>query len=455
MRYYNYPKKEFSLFIEEITDICFNVEYGKIVYKHNTLAVNANNYRDAENFPVFNSGSFQTYIRAPFGTIYIPNNLISKFVKRFERMIIKKSQIFKTVLGFDHLSSYTTLQTSNGDFISLKAQCQIFKNNSLYRKIKTSNGMENVVDCDIHDNRFTWFVNSLESFIENFPNNNDGNRFILYRLFSILYDPYNMFCLTNKEEILRSLTYLDFNIGSNIYKNINTNNTEPIDINNDFEKLEHKVVYCDVRKTAFEIIHLLGNSDTYINYINVDITEITEPIYEVNFNEIKIDIDYCNQCHTPLYGEIYVLFSNIYTNQGIPYCGVCLHAKFDVITNIYNPAGKVLYNDQIIAKTTYPKTINDLIFGSVIDNYLKEFLVQLSSDKHLVDEYENYKVIYLNFYDQTLHENKFIAFSGDLIDIVLYSCFNRHQLILDYLSEKKARKYILSCKIIPIQYVTY
>lgn len=186
---------------------------------------------------------------------------------------------------------------------------------------------------------------------------------------------------------------------------------------------------CAVRNCAFEIIRAFGNWNMYGNCMIKPLHDIHQDVFSVKYSELQLSCDVCTNCHTVLYGDIYVLFKqrDLPTSNSEPcdpVCAVCMHSKFkDGVCSV--SVGTTLYNrNMCIVRTKHPKTLQDVIAGMDLDEHTKRILLA-SQNILLVENLPPCVAMYFGSHDslgsQENQENQvYLAFHGSMTALVNY-----------------------------------
>lgn len=454
---------ELNTSIEQITDYCMNLEIGKYIFENQKIIIPKDDFKKAQNFPKFNFGNIHIFLKSPYGIIYVPEDLLNSFIKEFEKKMMAKSKQFYEHFGFNHLLSYNSLEIETEAFVLLKAESKDIKGSHGIRTIikEKKNTFNSLISYD----RSTWVISNIENFIEFIVTSKTDN---LLQYVMIIYDPEHIINLKNGDLLTTNFDIKQFKLCTNIIgltyygteeylrntlKDNNIINSKFMDLTSWYES-HYRPYFCVKRKTSFEVIRLLGNFKLYEPILMSDVKILdVDIIYQIEWNQIKLEnMNNCFHCKTPLFGEIYAIFDNINTIVGKAYCPICIHTP-NVIKN--NNTDNYITKDKVIGRLTHPKKIEDIITNANIDDILREFIIQ-GFGNHLIDTYQDNKVIYFNFFEREKNRAKnLICFTGDIEEFINYGLFNRHQKILEYMNINTIRDYIQNNYVIPIQLVDY
>lgn len=187
---------------------------------------------------------------------------------------------------------------------------------------------------------------------------------------------------------------------------------------------KNNIIYSTVFKTAWEIMRWfsplwckLFTSDQRCAGVNL-VREFRESdrkkLYVIDYADVQIinstSNDKCELCNSPLYEDIYCLFSSKTNNSCKAFCPLCLHACFQrspspfpidlthdnirdniIIGNEYSEPIYIqdLYSVEIIARTQYPRT-----FDEIVDNEITYPGLNLTEYKNIIKlAYHNKPVI--------------------------------------------------------------
>lgn len=162
---------------------------------------------------------------------------------------------------------------------------------------------------------------------------------------------------------------------------------------------KNTIIYNTVFKTAWEIMrwfsplwYKLFPSDHCIgaNLLREFRESDIKKLYTVDYNDVKITNssgnDKCELCMSPLYDDIYCLFASKSNNSCKAFCPLCLHACFQRspnLTYVYLTSDNIrdnivmggdyseplyiqdLYEVEIIARTRYPRTFDDIVDNEI------------------------------------------------------------------------------------------
>lgn len=174
------------------------------------------------------------------------------------------------------------------------------------------------------------------------------------------------------------------------------------------------IIYSTVFKTAWEIMRwfsplwyklfTLDQRGAGVNLVREFRESDRKKLYAIDYADVQIinstSNDKCELCSSPLYEDIYCLFSSKTSNSCKAFCPLCLHACFqrspnslpvdltpdnirDNISmgNEYSAPLYIqdLYNTEIIARTQYPRT-----FDEVVDNEITYPGLNLTEYKNII-----------------------------------------------------------------------
>jgi hypothetical protein len=194
-----------------------------------------------------------------------------------------------------------------------------------------------------------------------------------------------------------------------------------------------KIKYCRVRLGALEIMKQLHNP-AYSISTYYRIVALNKQIYEINYSDVTIDNspapnDVCKNCGTPLYDNIYLTYTKQTDKCCYAYCHICMHSVYNVDGShtpysIINKSCITLYdNIEILAKTTYPRTTNqiiDLIPNDSVREIVRSFY---SNNNTYISAYEP-----LLFINCTADSNK----ANKLLDSKIYVGFKLLTAYVEY-----------------------
>lgn len=136
--------------------------------------------------------------------------------------------------------------------------------------------------------------------------------------------------------------------------------------------LGYRITYCPKRFGAIEIMRQFGitfNENVVSNIF--PIRAISTQVFEIKYADVIIDNvtapnDVCGKCRTPLYDSIYLIYALQQDKKSTAYCQICMHSVFDVSggivhgTDLYD-AHTLYQGSAVLAKTLYPRTVNQVI----------------------------------------------------------------------------------------------
>jgi hypothetical protein len=403
-------------FMSKIIGEMLNFEVGKEVFR------NGVRYRTDKpaSYPSFTVDGVRTTISTNYGVIYAPNSLdLPEFAKYLKEEIVAASEDLVRDLKANYEQRYAALETGSDHFTVLKAKNSShgtsiakYVYDDIIRRIYVTDGTERLEK--IIGARFVWIICPLEILIDNVENYISPRLPITSQWFSIVYDKYDMLVHPNNTQLEDNLTFRDFRACHNV-KSITSWGTIPEDFetmdiekwpekyrdsvklaqenykNNKcypefvpgFEYSDWEIRLCPKRQGRLEIIRHLGNFTPYARIYNFPITPLERDVYEVSYHDIRInnspaESDVCRFCRTPLYDDVYAVFSNASSNECQVYCPVCMHAKFDADGN-YQVDGTPLYREtDIIGRFKHNRKVDEVIDtitfttdGEIIKDILK------------------------------------------------------------------------------------
>lgn len=488
MRYFN--NSDLTAAMPDILSESFNLEAGKIYYKKNVLITDK-----PESYPSFTVDGVKTTIKTNMGFIFLPERIMTDFVKSFKAGICSMGENFKQKMNFDHLQGYSTLETGNDHFTAFKAKHMMegittseYHYENVKRKIYV-NEKNAKLEKVIGNARFTWVLYSIEQFISDLASYEFRSIPISCQLVGIFYDPAKLLSLKDGSLQISNITFKHFEICKNIlyicsYGKITPEFLKKYAENAELKTLlddiqfcqkipeylpgwttqagETSLMLCEKRKGAFEIIKRLGNKNVYGTNTHIPISPINQMVYDIDLKDIVINQDVCFNCETPLYDDIYVIFEDKNSNIGKPVCSICLHSKFDLTSHRFLPvSGDYLYaENHVIGRTKYPRTVKQVINMIETDETVKDILLQTFASMYVDLFHSSICVMYLNFeYNKISTQknvkylgwnstvNQFISYvNGDSYDSNIFSKFSTRQAAI---------KYIQSCNVFPYINVTY
>lgn len=456
MKYFSANKFDLNSVIGMITDYCMNIEIGKHIFENQEIIVKTlDDYKKAPSVLRYSLKGVHTIIRAPYGYIYLPEDLMNQFIRMFEKAMILKTKQFSDHFGFNHLSSYRSVEIYAESFVTLKVEKNITAKTKHAARYITK---EPDLNKEGFDN-FIWVFNTIEQLIHEISDIPVESSDMLKQLISIIYDPNNIINLQNGEMLINNLYPKYFRICNNLISlshyggddNYVKNLADQSNISFSIRDIKNQNLaawvdvgirpyFCEKRKTAFEIIRQLGNYDIFdsrwfIKFIDCECIDTNKgPI-----------IDTCSICSTPFYNEVYY----VHNKPGEAYCYVCIHTPMN--QGRQSNDGEALFLNSTVSRAQIQTKLEDIVNKIKCDEIYADYLIQ-GFGEHLIDEYEESKVIYFNFFNKDKYRGKnIICFSGSLTNFMLYGLFHRHQTILDFMSIDEAINYIQTCTIVPIQ----
>ena len=473
----------YSEAIKDITAEGFNLEAGKQYYQNGKLI---HNNKKLLPYPTFTIDNISVTIKASMAFIFVPNKIMGVFCKNFKTSIIAASDQFKTMYGFDHLQTYSSLEINSDHFTLLKSKHNIegcLTSNPNFENSKRRifvNENNDKLDKIIGLSRFTWVIYSIEQFMDDLVNWHSRKIPISCQLISIFYDPDKLLNLENGELRISNLTFREFNLCNKLlnvcsYGSLDDHfvdkykDTEPHQnfeifelmqtINLESDKPEFlagwydtdlSIALCEKRKAGFEIIRQLGDFSIYAGNSTILMEKVNQPIYLVDYQDINTG-DRCAKCNTPLHGDIYIICPDKKSNTGIPYCPICLHSSFDSETSKYHPDGILLYTtDDIIVRTSYPTTTKQIIDSLPIDDVVKDIIYQ-SYQPLCIESYYNSKAIYINHANLT-SQKKYIGWNGDINQYISYAYDNSTN---HHIPANQFLNHLQSCYLFKYNYISY
>lgn len=192
------------------------------------------------------------------------------------------------------------------------------------------------------------------------------------------------------------------------------------------------LAYCPKRFGAIELIRQLGtilinpNQYSWYDHFEIPIFPLAKQVHDIQYKDVAISNttknDSCNKCSTPLYDDIYVTYETADSPTCKAYCPVCMHSHYDAsdlyISDPTNAQYNTLYDtSEILAKTTYPKSYNQII-DLVRHDQIKAILRAMYSKRNtLVEKYQSKTFVMLNvdeslLIDKALDETVYIGFTN-------------------------------------------
>ena len=446
MRYISDPNPNKALF--KISEECFNIEARKQYFRNNELLDSTTGIK-IPTYPSFIIDDTKVMMGLSFGFIFIPQKIIDTFPVDFRSSMLNISGTFQKKYGFDHLQTYSTLETGNDHFTMLKVKNNIggtYFTEDIYDNCERHihvNTTCNKIDHPIGHARFTWIIYTLEQFMIDLTNYNNRKIPLIAQLMGVFYDPKKYLNLVDGELRISNVTFKDFAACKSILnlccygridemfmkKYSDTTNSSILSllslINLESKKpeflpgwynLDTTIKICNKRKAGFEIIRHFGNISIYQGFTFVQILPITMQIFVVQYGEVNILNDKCGKCDTLLYDDVYLSFSNCNSVVCTAYCPICMHAQFDATTGLYtNANGTLLYNDSIVlARTKYPVTAESLINKMDVDIIVKNILSRIQTDP----TYESDDCLYKPIFIERSKTEKYLGWNGDLFQYV-------------------------------------
>ena len=421
MLYINNPDKNQAYI--RIIDEVFNLEANKLCFANGILLENANKIP----YPNIDSKNTSINFKTNIIIIYMPETNIQEFALLLQIKLFEMSDIFQTKFGYNHLQSHFLLETNNEHFVAVKAKNAEGKRKILHNKYNEA--IEQIIGLErstilIYNNYYQFINNILYDGIS-----------MISQLVSILYDTEKFLNLENNQTIISSLKEKHFHQLKNIMKlsylgimsksiiNLLKADTKPNNLLG-WEKYSNtSIKLCDIRSIDYEIIRHFSN---IYNTQYLTLLEINKPIYSINFNLVKIsksilkfNLDSCQSCGTPLYDDVYMVFSYIKSTSGTFYCAFCMHSAFIVVGNkIVHKAigGNRLYqNSDFIAKIKYPKKKSEIINKLPIDDTLKKLFKILDSSPFIIESGKTYRYTIIKE-----NEQKYLGWCGDIYDLIKF-----------------------------------
>lgn len=184
----------------------------------------------------------------------------------------------------------------------------------------------------------------------------------------------------------------------------------------DFDIYEQNkdILICPKRRCAFEIISYFGKINAF-DFHNPYITSINNRIYDKKYKNLDISNSYkgqsyahlsndiCSNCHTPLYGEIYVVAIDITSEGGYPICGICAHSSDNK---------NLIQFENILFKVKYPRKVDEVIEKMKCSSTRKRIISESFIDTKLKIG-DNYCLLVLG------KDKKYIGWNGSLSDLLL------------------------------------
>jgi hypothetical protein len=415
--------------VAKIAGEMFNIEAGKKIYDNGmVIAVN-----EQTAYPLFESksGAVITTIRASRGLLILPCvvqdgafiSLITKTLEAMEKEYIR-------VNGVSHLDRSIVLETAMEHFTVLKCRPTL-----LTRHMICALSFDVMASIRYSERRFIWIMRPMIDYLrETFTDT--------LQLVGILYDAGQMLTIQNNEVMHEQLTLKHTKIGKQFHDviyaglvndeliaKLNTVSATTqlmsdlrslIDSYHIYKKDTHfmlsyqngQMYLCPIRKAAFEIIRHLGNWELYNRLIIApQLHKLTQPVSMIDYNKINIK-DICTHCSTPLYDDIYVIQDE--NSEYIAYCPICIHSKW--LNRMLDTTGTPLYKvNDIIYKTTYPRTAATIIEQLPVDIIVKDILLTLQKNQCTIDNCFVGRCLYIG------SPVKYIAWSGAFADYINYT----------------------------------
>ena len=490
MKYFNGESGE--NFMKLILSEAFNLEAGKVYYENGKL-IGSNK---SPLYPSFVVDKIRTTIKTNMGFIFVPRRLIENFQRGFKAGLLDMTYEFKSKFGFDHLQTYSPLETGSDHFTVLKVKHNLdettshkYMYNNYKRYVYVNEGFDRL-DKIVGNARFTWILYTIEQLIEDFSSINIRKIPIECQLVSILYDPDYLISLPNNYLQISNLTLRNFKVTKNslalctygvindefVEKYNETTNQIIKDLidqyNNHKLKPEYhpgwyptyaSLVLCEKRKGAFEIIRHHGNWNMFMSVSMgyMPIVPLIQAVYEIEYKDIVIDNSpygksnsLCFNCDTPLYDDIYLIFKSKATNIAAACCPVCMHGKFDMESKTFSISGTLLYHNQnIIGRTIYPRKASELINAIDTDDIVKEILIA-SFNSSYTDNYNMLRAMHLNF-PKSNGGKKLIGWNGSLGTYIPYANDSFSDVYHKFSKKEDTKKYLESSYIFPYIYVVF
>jgi hypothetical protein len=476
-------------YMKYILDEAFNLESGKVYYEKGKLV--GDNKSPA--YPTFTLDGIKTIIRPNMGLIFMPYSMIDNFIRPFINGLSGMTEEFVKKFKFDPLQTYSPLETGSDHFTILKVKHSLDTTTSskyaydIFKRRIYHNENGDKLEKVIGNGRFTWVIYSLEQLIDDISNFLNRKIPIECQLVSIIYDPDNILNYQNNTVQISNVTFKNFKSCKNLltisafgeingeFINKNAESTNPLikDLVDQYKNYSDRpeyhagwyqnsssIILCEKRRGAFELIRHYGNFSMFLGNMYLPICVVTQAVYEVEYSDIVIDNSpysksnhICFNCDTPLYDDIYVIFRNKNVNIGSACCAVCLHSRFNEEKKA-DHTGQYLYNNQnVLGRTKYPKSVEQLILAIDTDDVVKEILIQ--SFKNLyAEEYGLGKLMLLNF-PNTSSKKKFVGWSQVLGLYVNHVNDYSSTIYNKFNSKSDAKKYLENAYIFPYLHMTY
>lgn len=290
---------------------------------------------------------------------------------------------------------------------------------------------------------FTWlYPDNISDFISIMSHDTAGTIPVTLQLSGILYDPMGWFRFKNGETIVRNLTLRDFrwvdgqlastctygNIMETMRAAVKTDlkpaadKQFPLLLNStvrEFDQYNKHPAYipgfirndagihiCPVRGPFFEIQKWLGRPEMFGDIVGID-SMYGAVIYEVEaedvvweglhgayervvkkvaenpeFQKLKPE-QICQRCLVPLYDDAYIVFPDLSSKKGVPYCFTCMHQRYSE-TGMVDPRGTLLCNNKVLARFKPKLRMADVL--ALLPNQDPEYL-EILQEKYTLYRY--------------------------------------------------------------------
>lgn len=290
---------------------------------------------------------------------------------------------------------------------------------------------------------FTWYyTDSVDEFLSVMDHDSYENVPVTLQLSGIIYDPMNWFQFRHGEVITRNLTLRDVRwiserlVKTCTYGNIMTimndavkNDLKPLGEKRyplllgitvkEFDKHRKNPAYipgftnvdsgihiCPARGPFFEIHKWLGRPEMFSDVVSIDsmfgitiydvlLKDITwaglrgtyervppKVLEKTTWKALKPE-QICQRCQTPLYDDAYVVFPDLNSRQGTPYCAACMHQRYTDSGSI-DPRGNLLCNGKVLARFKPTLKLTDVLV--LLPNQDQEYL-EILQDKYTLQRY--------------------------------------------------------------------
>jgi hypothetical protein len=421
--------------IELVAKEIVNLEMNKLIFVDGER-----NRGKITVYPSFNVDGVTTIIKPNFVVVILPDEMnmsveVVRIKNKVEELYILISDQFPEA---ERAKAYHALETGSLGFTTTKTKHSL--TNTLYNEKQNSDADRRIVEnssctpiSKIVGARITWIFYTMNQILCDIQSHKRAIH-LSSQLVTIFYDNGNTTIFSNFHLLLDNFLLVDFTFLKNMIDLTSIGKMDKTffralpdgkiksyflqhcqkyfkmpEFHSSWVKGPHTILICEKRKAGFEIMKHLGNFSIYEEMCCSDtayIQEITQPLWRVKYYEIQIyndeiDSNRCVKCLTPLYDDVYGVFSNTKTKMCRSYCAICMHTKFNC--SLMNLSGERVYKEtDTIARFKYPKSAKEIIDTIPVDNDVKN-IYKLSFGKTPQDyilnkkKEDKNKALYLGF----------------------------------------------------------